>query len=216
MQKMIIPAMLLGLLLSGCNANIVGQDNQKLLASTTPTYLGIPNPWYLYDDAFEGGPWLQGLDFYDSTSCSCGAPFSGTPVINFSDTTSPDRGQNCMRFAIPAQSGTWWCGMIFLQKNGFTASNGNPGVDIRPGNFTKCVFRARTLQGNRQVKFEVLNATNTLTTTITSTWQTYTIPFTVTTAMPAVRQFFSPVFAGSAPTTVTPIDLFIDDLRFEQ
>ena len=213
MQKRLFASLLaVTALLGACNANIVGQDDSKLLAPLTPTYTGMPNPWYLYDDNLNTGDWLQGLDFYDSNP---GNPFAGPPVISFSDSTNPDNGSKCMRFAIVAQTGTWWCGMILLQKNGFAASNANPGVDIRPGNFTKCVFRARTLQGNRVVKFETLNATNTLTTTITSTWQTYTIPFAVTTAMPAVRQFFSPAFSSGNPT-LTPIDLFIDDLRFEQ
>ena len=31
-----------------------------------------------------------------------------------------------------------------------------------------------------------------------------------------MKQFFTIVFANAAPATATPIDLFIDDLRFEQ
>jgi hypothetical protein len=212
MQKRLISIAMLAsiILLVGCNADIVGQDNSKLLAPLTPTYTGaIPNPWYLYTDGLNTGAWLKGLDFYS------GGSFTGTPTINLSDPTMPDDGTYCMRFAVGAQTTGWWCGMILLQGAGFPASNAAPGVDIRAGNFTKCVFRARALQGNRTVTFQTLDATDNITVTVTSAWQTYTIPFSVTTDMAAVKQFFSPAF-GDGIGTLTPIDLFIDDLRYQQ
>jgi hypothetical protein len=198
-------------LLSACNANIVGQDDGKLLAAmATPSYSGgVPNTWFLYDDSLRTNAWLKGLDFYP------GGSFAGTPTIDLSSTISPADGTFCMHFGIGPQTTGWWCGMILLQGANFTDSNAKPAVDIRSGNFTKCVFSARALQGNRTLTFQTLDATNNLTVTITSSWQTYTIPFTNTSDLAHVKQFFSPAL-GDGIGTVAPIDVFIDDLRYEK
>jgi hypothetical protein len=212
MRKRFIASLFAAALLSGCNANIVGQDNSKLLAQLTPTFSGsIPNPWYLYSDGLNTGDWLRGLDFF------FGGSFVGTPVIDFADTTSPDNGSKCWKFSIPAQTGGWYCGVILLQGTGFGDSGSRPGVDISTGNFSKCVFRARTLQGGQQVSFKAFdNGANAITVTMTSAWTTYTIPLSNASAISNMKQFFTIVFANAAPATATPIDLFIDDLRFEQ
>jgi hypothetical protein len=212
MQKHALLVLLASLsLLAGCNGNYVGQNNSALLAATTPTYTGgIPNPWYLYDDSLKTGSWLQGLDFFS------GGSFAGTPVIEFNSTIAPYRGTDCWHFSVPAQTGSWFCGVILLQGSNFGDSNGKPGVDISSGNFTKCVLMARCAQGANQVNFQALNATNTITANVNSSWQSFSIPFTNTTAMTAVRQFLAVVLANSAPSTTTPIDLYIDDVRFQQ
>jgi len=212
MRRRLIASLLALPLLAGCNLNMVGHDNSKLLAALTPTYTGgIPNPWTLYSEGLNNGDWLRGLDFFS------GGTFAGTPTIDFASTTQPDSGARCWKFSVPAQTGGWWCGVILLQGSNFTDSAARPGVDISAGNFTKVVFRARVAQGPRQVKFEAFNnAANTLTVNITESWQTYTVNVVNATAMGNMKQFFSVIFANAAPATTTPIDLFIDDLRFEQ
>jgi hypothetical protein len=201
----------LSLACAGCNGNILGYDQRQMLAAPPAAYTGsIPNPWYLYKEGLLFGDWLKGLDFY------AGGTFVGTPVIELNHKVNPYSAPDCMRLGIGAQTGGWWCGMILLQNTGFAASNAAPGVDISAGNFTKCVFRARLASGSSPVNFQAFNdGANTISPVVTSAWQEFTIPLTNPANIATMRQFFV-IGMSSGMGTVTPIDVFIDDLRFEQ
>jgi hypothetical protein len=214
MHKHALLALLASLsLLAGCNANLVGQNNSAILGPSTPTYTGggVPDPWFLYTDLLETGTWIKGLDFFS------GGSFTGTPVIDLASTTQPDDGAYCWHFSVGAQTGSWFCGVILLQGTGFNDSAARPGVDITSGGFTKCVFRARSAQGNRQVAFKAFdNAANAITVTLGTHWQTCSIPLSNSSNMASMKQFFTIVLANAAPATATPIDLYLDDVRFQQ
>lgn len=200
-----------GLALSGCNGNILGYDQRQMLTAPPVSYTGgIPNPWYLYKEGLSFGDWLKGLDFYS------GGSFVGVPVIDLNYKVQPYSAPDCLRFGIGAQSGGWWCGMILLQESGFAASDAAPGVDISAGNFSRCVFRARVASGSTTVAFTAFNnGANSINATVTDSWQLFSIPLNNASAIPNMRQFFAIGFA-SGLATATPIDVFIDDLRYEQ
>jgi hypothetical protein len=130
-------------------------------------------------------------------------------------------GADCIHFGIPAQTASngWWCGVILLQAPGFTASNGNPGVDITAGHYTKCVFQARVGGAPSPVQFTAgnpaVNGANSITPTLGNAWLTYTINMTDTTNFTQIRQFFV-IGLASGIGSPSPVDVYVDDLRYQQ
>lgn len=210
--------LLTALACSGCTGNILGTDERQILSQPSVSYTGLPKPWYLYSDDLQTGAWLDGLDFW------AGGNYTGTPSIVLNSTNDPHGGARCIKFSNPGPQTTggagWWgCGMILLQAPGFTASNAAPGADISAGGYTRCKFWARVGSGSSPVSFEACNATANVVPVLTTTWQEYSIDLSSgasQSAMTAVKQFFAAnLGSGVGSGTVTPLDIYIDDVRYE-
>jgi hypothetical protein len=207
---------LLALACAGCTGNVLGVDESQILSKPEARYTNSLKPWYLYTDDLQTGPWLKGLDFWS------GGGFSGTPSIRLDATDAPDAGLRSIKFSIPGPqssggAGWWGCGMILLQGAGFGASNASPGVDLSAAGFTQVRFRARVSAGSSPVMFEAANATSNITPSLTTAWQDLSISLSSgasQSALAAVKQFFA-INLGSGAGTVTPIDVYVDDLRYE-
>ena len=200
--------------LMGCNM-VDMSTRPTTLVQPTPVYAGLGKPWPLYDESLTTG---GGLDFFS------GGTFTGLPVIDLANKSNPYSGTNCWKFSVPAQTGGWFCGVQLLQGQNYADSAAKPATDLSAPGFTQCVFYARTGAGTTQVKFEAFSDgvvfggganPNNLTVNITPSWQKYTIPLVNGAHMHDLKHYFTIIFANSAPTTATPIDLFIDALRYE-
>lgn len=191
--------------IQGCNLNLMTSDPAQVLnrAATTPVPTGIyPNPWYLYYDSLATGDWLQGMAIWDAY---------WYVTVDFADGTQPVSGTKVMKVtfnnANPLNPSPTWAELVLIHVPGFQTFNTVAGRDISAGLFTKCKFSIRTSQ-NATVPCTVQGA-SAVNVAATPAWQQVTINLPVNqTAMKTFFEIDTP--------SVMPLDIYIDDLRYEK
>jgi hypothetical protein len=194
---------LLGLAGTGCNSNILGFDQRQLLAQPEANYTGaLPNPWYLYQDAFMTGGWFQGLAVWDNylwvtVDPDAGlAPFSGTKALK-------------VRYDAAGGGSPNWAELAFIHTPDYSGFLSTPGRDLSAGGFTACKFMIRT-SAPATVPVQ-MDGVATVNVAATTAWQAVSISLPSPASQTAVKTFFQ----INTPS-VMPLDIYIDDLRYEQ
>lgn len=197
-------AFLLPLLMTACSMNLLEPNNGASLARPTPVYMGSqPNPWYIYDDSYNTGDWIKGVAVWDAY---------WYVTVEFGSTNNPYRGSSCIRInynnANPGPVSPTWAETVFIHAPTFATFGSLPGVNISSGNYTKCKFMIRTsVNATVPVQAEGTAVTNVAATTA---WKEITIGLNGP-AQSATKTFFE----INTPS-VMPLDIFIDDLRYEK
>lgn len=188
---------------AACNGNILSYDQRQLLAAPSQSYTGsIPNPWYLYQESFMTGSWFQGIAVWDNYHWVTVDPAS---------TQSPYSGGHCLRVNYDNTKGfsPTWAETAFIHTPDYSGFAGTPGRDISAGGFTKCRFMLRT-SVPANVPFQ-MDGVSAVSVPATTSWQLVTIALPAPATQTTVKTFFQ----VNTPS-VMPLDIFIDDLRYEQ
>lgn len=203
-MRKLLTLLVLGGLLAGCGSNPVGPDERQLLTRLSPIYVNgnPPNPWYLYDDSLETQAWFKGMAVWDNYLWV---------TVNPAWTTNPYRGSDCLDVTYDNSKGgsPTWAELAFIHTPDYSTYASTPGVDISAGGYTKCRFMLRTsVPATTSFQMDGVGAVNIAATT---SWQLVTIALPAPSTQTAVKTFFQ----VNTPS-VLPLDIFIDDLRYEQ
>ena len=202
-MRKLLTLFVLGGLLAGCGSNPVGPDERQLLTQLHPIYVNgnPPNPWYLYDDSLETQAWFKGMAVWDNYLWV---------TVNPSWTVNPYRGSDCLDVTYANNGGSpTWAELAFIHTPDYSTYASTPGVNISAGGYTKCRFMLRTsVPATTSFQMDGVSAVNIAATT---SWQLVTIALPAPATQTAVKTFFQ----VNTPS-VLPLDIFIDDLRYEQ
>lgn len=202
MRKLLTIATL-GLALTGCNNNILGFEPQQLLSQTQQGYSGtVPTVWNLYTDALQTNGWFQGLAVWDN--------YHWVTVDNAS-TVMPYSGSHCLKVRYDAAGGGTpnWAELAFIHTPDYSGYAGTAGKDISAGGYHWCRFMLRTSVAS-SVPFQ-MDGVSAVSVAATPAWQAVSIALPSPATQTAVKTYFQ----INTPT-VMPVDIFIDDLRYEQ
>jgi hypothetical protein len=202
-MRRLLALVLFGLAAAGCNNNILGYDQRELLKEPAGKYTGaIPNPWYIYQDGFLTGSWFQGIAVWDNYLWVTVDPAS---------TVQPYAGTRCLRVRYDSAGGgsPSWAETAFIHTSSYATYAGTPGKDLSAGGFHTCKFMLRTsVPATVPFQMDGVSAVNVAATTA---WQAVSITLPAPSAQTAVKTFFQ----VNTPS-VNPLDIYIDDLRYEQ
>jgi hypothetical protein len=192
-----------GLAMSACNANLLGPQEADLLKKPAVQYTGtLANPWFLYQEGFNFNLWFQGLAVWDNYHWVSVDPASSV---------SPKSGSRCLHIRYDNSSGgsPTWAELAFIHTPDWSGFASTPGNNIGIGGYTVCRFWIRTsVPATVPVQMDGVGATNI---PATPTWSEVSVSL----PPPALQTAVKTVFQVNTPS-VLPLDIYIDDLRYEQ
>lgn len=191
---------LFALACAGCNANILGTDERQILAQPAPSYTGsIPKPWYLYVDSVQSGDWFKGFAVWDNYLWV---------TLTLASPQQPHSGSACLKIRYDAAGGgsPSWAETAFIHTPDWSSYAGTPGRDLTAGGFTTCKFWMRS-SANATVPVQ-MDGVGAQSFASTTSWQQFS--FSLPVNQSAIKTFFQ----VNTPS-VMPLDIYIDDLRYE-